>query len=462
MIEVYGLHVRYSEAHALRGVDLSIAPGSFVLIGGPSGGGKSSLAHAMIGLIPQNVPAKIAGHISIGGLDPQRHSVAQIATCAGIVFQNPATQLVNGTVEEEVAFGPRNLALASEEIAMRVQYALEATGSSHLRHRSVRHLSSGEQQRVAIAAALSMRPSILILDEPTANLDIEGAWLLARTLASLRSESQVTIVVIEHRLSPFLPYADRLIWLVDGTIAADGPPAETLARVQPCTPPPSPPPIPTDEPLVTLHRITAGYARHPILQDCSLTLHHGDFAALVGPNGSGKTTLARVLASLLRPSRGQVTWHTNGKRPHVGLLQHNPLHQLVCDTVEEEVYFGPQNLRMEPNKDTEAVLAQMDLVSLRHRPTQALSVGQQQRTALAATLTSRPILLILDEPTIGQDWQHLTRMMDFLNELNREGQAVLLITHDRRLVGRYANRVWEIEEGKTRGVTLSEKQRSRP
>jgi energy-coupling factor transporter ATP-binding protein EcfA2 len=452
VIEVCGLHVCYSEVHALRGVDFSIAPGSFVLIGGPSGGGKSSLAHAMMGIIPQNMPAKIEGHISINGLDPQRHSVAQIATRAGIVFQNPVTQLLNGTVEEEVAFGPRNLALVSEEIAMRVQYALEATGSSHLRRCSVRHLSSGEQQRVAIAAVLSMRPSILILDEPTANLDVEGARLLVRTLARLRSEFQVTIIVIEHRLSPFLPCADRLIWLVDGVIVADGAPAETLVRVQPCTPPLSPPPVPTDEPLVALRRVTAGYARHPILQDCSLTLYRGDFSALVGPNGSGKTTLARVLASLLRPSRGQVTWHTNRKRPRVGLLQHNPLHQLVCDTVVEEVYFGPQNLRMETNQDTEAVLAQMDLVSLSHRLTQALSVGQQQRTALATTLTPRPTLLILDEPTIGQDWQHLTQMMDFLSKLNRKGQAVLLITHDRRLVERYANRVWVIKEGKTREV----------
>jgi len=205
-------------------------------------------------------------------------------------------------------------------------------------------------------------------------------------------------------------------------------------------------------PLLSIRGVGKRFGGLTALDGVDIEVPAGMIYGLIGPNGSGKTTLARVLASLLRPSRGQVTWHTNGKRPHVGLLQHNPLHQLVCDTVVEEVYFGPQNLRMETNQDTKAVLAQMDLVSLSHRLTQALSVGQQQRTALAATLTPRPTLLILDEPTIGQDWQHLTQMMDFLSKLNRKGQAVLLITHDRRLVERYANRVWVIEEGKTREV----------
>jgi len=213
VIEVRGLHVRYPEAYALRGVDLSIAPGSFVLIGGPSGGGKSTLAHALLGLIPQTMPAEVRGHVSIAGLDPQRHSVAQLATRVGLVFQNPATQLFNGTVEEEVAFGPRNLSLPAEEVAARVEYALQAAGCVHLRRRTVRHLSGGEQQRVAIAAALAMRPATLILDEPTANLDEEGVRTLVQALVRLHRRFRVTLVVIEHRLVPFLPHADRLVWL---------------------------------------------------------------------------------------------------------------------------------------------------------------------------------------------------------------------------------------------------------
>ena len=469
VIEVHGLDVRYAEAHALRGVDLSIAPGSFVLVGGPSGGGKSTLAHTLMGLLPQTIPAQVSGHVAVAGLDPRQHSVAQLARRVGLVFQNPATQLFNGTVEEEVAFGARNLELPPDEIAARVRLALEATGCAHLRRRAVRHLSSGEQQRVAIAAVLAMRPAVLILDEPTANLDVEGVGLLVQTLVRLHREAQITLIVIEHRLASFLPHADRLIWLADGRVVADGPPSQMLALVQPAPLPRSPSPVPVPalgeaaglgegrgwggggrapEPLVALQRITAGYDGRKVLEDCSLVLHRGDFAALVGPNGAGKTTLARVLAGLLRPRRGRVAWYTHGAGQRVGFLQQNALHQLVCDTVEEEVWFGPRNRGAEWARQMEAeletVLARAGLQALRHRPTYALSVGQQQRTALAATLSLPPALLILDEPTVGQDWEHLVQMMDLLAELNQAGQTVLLITHDGRLVERYASRVWKM------------------
>lgn len=449
-IDVHDLRVRYSEAQALKGVDLSITPGSFVLVGGPSGGGKSTLAHALMGLVPQITPAQVEGSISIAGLDPRQHSMAQIATQVGLVFQEPITQLFNGTAEEEIAFGPRNLGLLPEEIAGRAAHASAAAGCGHLRHRAVRHLSTGEQQRVTIAATLAMRPSILILDEPTANLDSEGTQRLTQTLVQLHRQSRITLVVIEHRLAPFIPYADRLIWLVDGRIAADGPPSKILAQAQPTPPSVLPGRFTMGEPLVALRGIAAGYDRQPILQDCSLTLRRGEFAALVGPNGSGKTTLARVLAGLLRPRSGRVVWHADGKRPRVGFLQQNALHQLVCDTVEEEIRFGPRNMGTEQDADVEAVLAESDLNSLRRRPTQALSVGQQQRTALAAVLTLQPALLILDEPTVGQDRQHLTQTMGFAGALNQKGQTVLLITHDQQLVERYANTIWELKEARCR------------
>jgi energy-coupling factor transport system ATP-binding protein len=173
---------------------------------------------------------------------------------------------------------------------------------------------------------------------------------------------------------------------------------------------------------------------------------------LVGPNGSGKTTLARVLAGLLRPRRGRIKWHTNGHRPRAGLMQQNPLHQMVCDTVAEEVNYGPHNLGMVHRENATHLLTQMDLAHLQHRPTRALSVGQQQRTVLAATLAPEPALLILDEPTVGQDPAHLIRTMDYVGNLIREGQTVLLITHDRRLVEQYASKVWEMKDGTTQAA----------
>jgi energy-coupling factor transport system ATP-binding protein len=487
-LEVRGLHVRYPEAHALRGIDLSIAPGSFVLIGGRSGSGKSTLALALLGLLSQegiDSGAEVSGEISLAGLNPARHTVAELAMQAGLVFQNPATQLFNGTVEEEVGFGPRNLGLSLRETRDRVAYALESTGCEHLRGRSVRCLSGGEQQRVAIAASMAMWPSALILDEPTANLDREGTKSVVRALERLHRQFQVTVVVIEHRLEPFLPYAERLVWFHEGRVVADGGPAgvmrqEPVVRIgeshlipvdgehgvpagdeQGETVDSQLPPTYGGEALVAVDDVTAGYNGRVVVRDCSFSLRKGEFAALVGPNGAGKSTLARVLAGLLRPRRGRVLWHSRGgARPRVGFLQQNPLHQLVCQVVEEELAFGPRNFGMEPDKYVEELLVRADLLSLRRRPTQALSVGEQQRTALAATLSVRPNLLILDEPTIGQDWYHLSRLMGSVSQLNRRGQTVLLITHDRRLVDHYADQVWEMVDGNVRDAG-SGKQRVR-
>jgi energy-coupling factor transport system ATP-binding protein len=453
-IDVRGLHVRYTGAdgqrvRALRGVDLAVAAGEFVLVGGPSGGGKSTLARALAGLIPRTLPAAMEGSISVVGLDPRRCPTSGVAARVGLVFQNPAAHLLNGTVEEEVGFGPRNLGLTAAETAARVRGALEMVAAAHLRQRAGRRLSGGEQQRVALAAALAMRPAVLILDEPAANLDGEGVRLLVRALVEMQRRAGTTLVVFEHRLRPLLPHAGRLVWLVEGRVVADGPPAETLARVQPEQPAGAPPPPSAGAPLVTLQGVSAGYDGRPVLSDCSLTLRRGEFAALAGPNGAGKSTLARVVAGQLRPRRGRVRWGVDGGEPRVGFLQQNPLHQLVCDTVEQEVTFGPRNLGRARTGGLDEVLARTGLLALRGRATGALSVGEQQRTALAAALSLGPRLLILDEPTVGQDRAHLVQLMDAVAGLNRAGQTVLLITHDSELIERYASRVWDMKGGQT-------------
>jgi energy-coupling factor transport system ATP-binding protein len=339
------------------------------------------------------------------------------------------------------------LGLAEGEIAQRVAYALEAVDCEHLRARSVRHLSGGEQQRVAIAANLAMRPSILILDEPTANLDAAGTARIVAALARLWCELGITVIVIEHRLEPFLDHAERLIWMEDGRVVADGSPEEVLRRME-HAPLDWSPRLAEGDPLVSLEDVTVGYNGRPVLHDCSLTLRKGELGALVGPNGSGKSTVARALAGLLRPSHGRVIWHKRDRvARRVGFLQQNPLHQLVCQTVEDEVCFAPRNLGLEETGGLEDLLARTGLCALRHRATQALSAGEQQRAALAATLSARPQLLILDEPTMGQDRRHLWEMMGLVRALNEQGQSVLLITHDRELVARCAGRVWEMAGG---------------
>lgn len=449
-ISVRDLHVRYQGAHALDGVTLAIPSGSFVLIGGRSGSGKSTLARTLLGLVREDAlgAAHVSGEVAVAGRSSRLHTTAELATHAGLVFQNPTTQLFNGTVEEEVAFGPRNLGHGGEDVDRRVAYALRAVDAEHLRARSVRRLSGGEQQRVAVASALAMRPSILILDEPTANLDPRGTASVVRALARLHREWAITVVVIEHRLAPFVPYAERVIWLEHGTVVDDGEPERVLRDWQPELLFGAPQSAAGD-PLVDLKHVTLGYNGRLVLRDCSLTLHKGELAALVGPNGSGKSTLARVLAGLERPWEGDVLWH--GGRPtrsSVGFLQQNPLHQLICSTVGDEVSFGPANLKLREHRWVEELLEHTGLRELRQRPTQALSVGEQQRTALAATVSLRPQLLILDEPTIGQDRDHLRQLMSLVRAFSEQGQTVLLITHDRELVEGCASCLWELSQGR--------------
>jgi energy-coupling factor transporter ATP-binding protein EcfA2 len=465
VIHAHHLTVRYGSRLALSDISLKVSRGEFLLVSGPSGCGKSTLALCLVGLIPQAVPAHLSGQVMVNRLDTQVHPLSVLARQAGIVFQNPATQLFNATVEEEVAFAPRNLNLPGEEIEARVRRSLASSGIEHLRRRSVRALSGGEQQRVAIAAVLALRPPVLILDEPTANLDWHGVEQITSTLARLHQEQGLTVIVIEHRLAAMAHLATRAVLMDGGRIVADGSPTAVLTdeaqlatlglryprldvgrRVEagdldrPAT---------SGEPMVTLRQVTAGYDE-PVLSGLDLALYPGQFAALVGDNGAGKSTIARLLAGILRPQRGRVEWHPALRRlppgRRVGLLFQNPLHQLVCDRVEDEVAFGPTNYKL--NDDLSPLLAAADLMALRHRRLQALSAGQQQRTALAATLALRPRLLILDEPTMGQDWAHLSRLMDYLTHLHHDGQSILLITHDDRLVCRYAQRIMRLADGR--------------
>jgi len=309
---------------------------------------------------------------------------------------------------------------------------------------------------VAIAAALAMGPLLLLLDEPLANLDREGIQLVLDTLARLHAQG-VTILLAEHRVEAIAAQASRAIVLEAGRIAADGPPAAALHRsVSPSEARRArvgvAPPADDAAPLVALAGVSAGYRGRDVVHDITLTLREGEFVALVGPNGAGKTTLARLLSGILRPRRGAIRWAAEARRlpmgRRVGMLFQNPAHQLLCDTVLDEVAYGGDNLGWPRDERLERILAAADLWPLRVRQPQLLSVGQMQRTALAAALALTPRLLILDEPTLGQDWAHLTQLMDFLAALHRQGQAILLITHDERLVRCYAQRVVALQAGR--------------
>jgi energy-coupling factor transporter ATP-binding protein EcfA2 len=350
-----------------------------------------------------------------------------------------------------------------------VDWALEASGLSALRQRKPFNLSGGQKQRLAIAAVLAMKPRLLVLDEPTASLDVEGTNQVMETLRDLNQRLGITIVLIEHRLAEVAQLARRTIIMGAGTILIDAATQEILAdrdKLQelglrrPVEQPLSPwsellvqngPAGQGEEILLELHSVTAGYAGQAVIHDIDLKLVSGEFAALVGSNGAGKTTLGMAAAGLLRPQKGKIRFR-DGSKPRPGLdvsmLFQDPSEQLFTDTVDEEIAFGPQNYRIFRPEDHERVLQETDLGTLRERKPFSLSIGQQQRTALGACLALKPALLILDEPTLGQDWRHLERLMDYLAILNEAGMGILLITHDYKLVHRYAERVIYMENGK--------------
>lgn len=468
MIDVRELSVRYGGIPVLNDLSLHVPAGQFLLVTGPSGCGKSTLARALAGLIPHAIAADLSGTVRVDGQNTREHGIARLARHVGIVLQNPGSQLFHLTVAEEVAFGPRNLGLPEEDVQQRVAWALEATGLAGFEARRPAALSGGEQQRVAIAAVLAMQPRVLVLDEPTASLDEEGTRAVLGTLETLNREHGMTIVLVEHRLAPAIPLAHRLIILDQGRIVREGAPQSLLAGRalreefglrRPYSGPAAPwksllAPLPGRAsgatPLLTLEGVTAGYNRRAVLHELSLALYQGEFAAAVGSNGAGKSTLALLCAGLLKPLAGRVTFSGGRPRPgrDVTLLFQNPAEQLFADSVGEEVAFGPRNFRRFDPDFHAAVLAQADLAHLQQRCPNHLSVGQQQRTALAACVALRPRLLILDEPTLGQDWAHLQQLMDFVLRLNRQGTAILLISHDYKLIYRYAERVFLLDRGR--------------
>lgn len=467
MIRLRNLSVSYGDIQALDDISLEISKGEFVLVSGPSGCGKSTLAMVIAGLIPHAIEARVDGEIEILGQSTYQQSLPELTQSIGVVFQNPVTQLFHLRVDQEIAFGPRNLGLNEDEVVHRVDWALEATGIEELREAKPSDLSRGQKQRVAIACALAMRPSILVLDEPTASLDVLGMHLVMKTLEDLHKRLGMTIVLVEHRLADVARLARRVILLEAGKIYKDGKARQVLAdrRVRDRLGLRRPTTTPlsrwnrlieanghiehSEPPLVTFEHVSVGYGKKPVLKNISCEFYQGEFTALVGQNGAGKSTFGLVAASLLKPWQGKVRFNHQRSRPglDVAMLFQNPVDQLFTDSVDEELGFAPRNFNRFDLDQHLQVLTEADLMDLRYRRPLSLSVGQQQRTALAACLTLRPKLVILDEPTLGQDWGHLQRMMDYLTSLTHLGTAILLISHDFKLVHHYAHRILLIKDG---------------
>ena len=518
MIDIQNLSYTYPNMSepTLRGIDLHIDDGEFVLLLGASGSGKSTLIQCLNGLVPKITGGNLEGEIVINGKDVRKYKVHQMASDVGIIFQNPDTQLFSLTVGKDVAFGPENLGMPKEEILRRMDLAMHIVGMEDMRDRFVFTLSGGEKQRVAIAGTLAMEPHVMVLDEPTSDLDPVGTGEVLALVRRLNQEKDITIILIEHKIDEVVHLADRVVVMDQGKIIMDDTPDKIfykghdklksigialpqlaeidhamkngfddfggdlpthssyhtiLARL--CQ-------LLRDKPaniarFRTAHtplirtaqkpKIEIKNLRHTFedgkvgLDDINLVIPEGDFVALIGHNGAGKTTLINHLIGFLKPANGTIL--IDGKdiagmrvatlAQSVGYLFQNPDNQIFTDSVTRELEFGLKNIKLRDTLIEERVnraISMMELTEFKDRHPHSLSRGQRQRLAVASILAMEPDIIVLDEPTTGQDWGHVNKFLRQIRHLNELGKTIILITHDMNLVAGYARRTVVMDKGK--------------
>ena len=489
---------------ALHDLNLQLSPGEFVLLVGASGAGKSTLLRCINGLAPHFSGGTLSGNLRVNQLDPVLATPQVMSRHVGFVFQDPEAQFVMDRVEDEIAFALENAALPPQEMRMRVEETLDLLDLTPLRDRPLETLSGGERQRVAIAAALALRPQILILDEPTSQLDPQSAEDVLNALVRLNSDLGLTILLAEHRLERVLPFVDRILYLPANGAALLvgearavlqqiewGPPLVMLGKALGWEPLPltikeglrfsrrfpvsseqlsvsseqsvkvSRSGAPSAEPLIRVRQLEAGYARQAILKGVNFDLWPGEIVALLGRNGAGKTTLLKSLVGLVRPQRGsiQVAGRELAKQSvaeicrTVGYLPQDPNALLFAETVREEMLITLRNhgLAAKPNRPLpvtpDDLLARLQLSDKATAYPRDLSVGERQRVALAAIMITKPVALLLDEPTRGLDYGAKAQLAKLLQEWRNAGMAILLVTHDVELAALLADRVVLMSQG---------------
>ena len=521
LLRTEDLSFRYpdSERLVLRDINIAIQRGETLLILGPSGCGKSTLALCLNGLIPTLIEGEMTGRVVWSATSPDVASPAA-ARRVGSVFQDPESQMVMPRVDEEVAFGLENIGMPAADMPARIGAALQAVGLQNDARTWIDDLSGGQKQRLALAATLALDPAVLVLDEPTANLDPQATAAFYANLAQLKAERGLTIVLIEHRLDAVLPLVDRVVAMnMQGQVIAQGPVHAVLARhaadleregiwlpmtcrlvralrehgidTGHC-------PLTLDEveaalrgrcnamwsatspdvaqsdtrrletshstagdaaPAVELADVSFAYpGGEPALRNVSLRIERGQFLALVGANGSGKTTLAKHLVGLLRPTSSSVAilGRDAGRRSpaelaaDVGYVFQNPEHQFVTERVRDELAYSLRGKWSEEEiaARVAALLETFGLQGYEEQNPFMLSQGQKRRLSVATMVALDQPVLVLDEPSFGQDQQSTTALMATLRELHARGVTIIFISHDMQLVAEHADEVAVMSEGR--------------
>jgi energy-coupling factor transporter ATP-binding protein EcfA2 len=479
-LDIEDLSFRYQrrEEYALHNLSFQVQSGEVLLIAGASGCGKTTLMRCINGLIPRTYHGELHGEINLFGKAVAAMSMAELSQQVGTILQDPERQIVGSYVLNEVAFGLENLGLPREEILKRVDETLNFLGISHLRDRETFSTSGGEKQKVALAGVLSMRPRLLLLDEPLASLDPMSSHEALQFFRWLADQG-IAIMIVEHRVEDVLAiHPDRVLYLDDGEQvyygAVDGLlqvvdyhrlklPAPTVLERSKDEPSPVFKPLllrtQSQPALISFEDVHFQYspALPEVLHDINFKVYPGDIIAILGHNGAGKTTLVKHALGLLKPSQGKVLLEGKDTRKitvaqaakTVGYVFQSPTQMLFAPTVKEELEFGPRNLRYDNEtiqKNVEWSISTVHLESELQTPPLALSFGQQKRVSIAAVLAMHSRILMMDEPTAGQDYWNYLSFMDSI--LQMPGfDSILFITHDVDLAVIYANRIILLYDG---------------
>lgn len=509
IIQLNDISFRYKDSKRtiLKHINLEVQEGEFVVITGPTGAGKTTLCELMNGIIPNFLKGRIKGSITVDGKDPCKTPVSVMAQSVGLVFQDPDMQLFGMTVEEDIAFGAANLGYDYSECMKRVNLCVEDLNIQNLLNRKPMELSGGQKQVTSIAGIYAMMPRVIVFDEPTSMLDPIGKSSIFSLIKHINKEYGITVVLVEHVMNEIVRYADKVVVMDQGRIAVQGSAGEVFSKtdllnelglnipetirisnslkekgylnetcmvkeelikrlaafsprkdvspqraVKKC--------IDTGEPVIDIDHLVFSYLGDiNQVDDVSLRFDSGDFIAIIGQNGAGKSTLCRNIVKLLKPSEGTIHVagiDVSGKSVAelsgtVGYCFQNPDEQLFMDSVEDELIFGVRNLRREDGltkAKVEQILKDIGLERYRDVWPKYLSKGERQRLAMGSIIAMDPDVIIVDEPTTGQDWRETIWIMELLKKINDAGKTVIIITHNMEIVSRYANRVLVMRQGK--------------
>ncbi|AKB17927.1 MULTISPECIES: ABC transporter ATP-binding protein [unclassified Methanosarcina] len=464
-----------AESPALKNINLEVRKGELLLVTGHSAAGKTTLALAMAGILHHEIGGKIKGSISFKNRDIKEFDgMKELSRHIGMVFDDAESQLIFTTVEEEILSGLENHGHPEKEILSRLKEAMEFCEISHLKNRAPHTLSGGQKQKAALAATLALDTEVLILDEATAELDLQAVRKVFSVLKSLK-EAGKTIIIVDHNIEDFLEIGDRVVLLEKGEIKSIKSPSDFTASSSELTSTnlttsmdfTSTSALTTslsitrkgDQPIISVKKLTQRYGEVLALDSVDLDIYPGELIAILGENGSGKTTLVKHFDGLLHPYSGGVTVKgldtstvpINELVKHTGLVFQNPDNMLFEDTVEAEVNFGLNNIGVKGPEATRAILHSLELVNLSEKQKvfpRHLSRGERQRLAVACVIAMKPELIVLDEPTTGLDAEESDRMMQLMRRLQQEGHTIVMVTHNLQIVRDHVERVIRMESGK--------------